>query len=185
MALFQGHQTFALILDVLLAIVTIPSVMTIHPHVGRKMTFKDFLVLNYLIMLIPNAMYACFEIRHLLFIDNIADNPNTMSYLVFGSISLLGLFCAVGACRYILATYPKSQSERFYYMFVLSLINGFGATAGLLDFYSAPAYIFPPYALLALWKILCQPNLILLATVTTILFFLFNLLIDLFSKPSS
>jgi hypothetical protein len=125
-----------------------------------------------------------FEMKHLLFKDGIADSPNLMSYLVFGGVSLFGFLAAVYTCRFLIKHYAKNKGERIVYLFLLSLVLGFGGVVGLLDFASLVAIVFPPALFEIAKSLLASPSLIRLGMATSIFFFMISLLIDYFPKPS-
>ena len=142
MITFQGHQVFpgGLFIDVLSSLwplIFIVLNLTHHlPKIGKGMSFKDYLLVYLFILIIPNSTYGFLEIKHLLVLDHVADNPNIYSWLVFGGVALFCLVCTLVGNLLIVKHYAKSNREVFFYYLGLSLAAGFGSAVGLLDFYS-------------------------------------------------
>ena len=140
---FQGHAAWPYGLggDVIFSLLPLLSICILRlfhllPKIGKNISFWDAFLIYIHVLFIPNTIYAAFEIKHLFLVDNVADNPNLWSYLVFESISLLGLISAMTIARLVIAHYAKTSSEKRIYALGLGFINGFGVSAGLLDFNS-------------------------------------------------
>ena len=181
---FQGHVVwpYGLIGDIFLALLPIACFCIFKrysflPKIGRNMNLWDILSTYIFVLFIPNTIYAMFEIKHLLFIDNVADHPDIWSYIVFGGISLLGLITLVVITKLIIKQYAKNNHEKVFYSLSLSLICGFGVISGLLEFNSWEA--FNPFILITIVnKILATPTYIHLTMVTVPILFLINLIIS-------
>ncbi|NCP46845.1 hypothetical protein GW844_00490 [bacterium] len=188
MGIFQGHQIASLLGTIVMtAWFILPLILKdqkIMPKIGRGMKFWDYLWVYAYALLIPNSTYAFFELRHLVFIDHVADVLSLSSFVVFGGISLIGLLTTIWGIRLMVNYYAKSQAERAVYFLALSLSCGFGAVIGLLDFASFPAVFFPPALILATVILLGHPFLIRVALATATFLFLLNLLLDCFQKPT-
>lgn len=188
MWVFQGHQILALLADVGLAIVWIfilEKIIRYRTEISNKFTGWYILIGYYMVMMIPNSAYAMFELRHLIFIDNVADIPNIWSYIVFGGVSLIGFLSAIYGNRMIIDHLFKDSGGRNFGNLFLSLAQGFGGVAGLLDFYSIVGFIYPPILIQVAGAVFSSPPLIALALGAALLFFLTNFLIDRFSWPST
>lgn len=148
------------------------------PKIGRGMNRWDYFSVYVALLIIPNSTYAMLEVRHVLFVDHVADNPNFWTFLVFGGISLIGLLTTVYGTRLIIDYYAKSKIERLFYNTILSLACGFGAVAGLLNFISLPVVIFPPALLAIALELYEHPIFIALAMAITIFLFGVNLFVD-------
>lgn len=187
MLVFQGHIVWpgGLGGDFVLSLLPIIFFMvlrkfTLLPNIGKTMKFCDYLLAFVNIIFIPNSVYAIFEIKHLFRIDNIADNPNLWSYLIFGGICIVGIISSVVIARLIVRFYAKNKLEIFIYSFFLGMINGLGAAVGLvLNLNSWDI-------LLAIIKIISTNFIFLNSTpflqifiLTTIIFFVFYQVIDI------
>lgn len=189
MSTFQGHEVLALIYNVLLSILWVAVAIwaikfSLMPRVGKRMRIGDYLLLYTFILVMPYSTYAFFEIKHLLWIDKIAEIPDIWSFLIFGGISLIGLFSAVYGTRLIVSYYSKEKRKRLLYFALLSLAHGFGAVIGLLDFTVLDGF-YPPRFLLITNDLLERPLLIVLATVTSLYLFTLYFILDLFPKTPS
>lgn len=185
MLVFQGHAIWAILADIGWPLVWLAMVKWgFLPKIGRGVRFQDWALLYILILLIPNSTYAMFEIKHLIFIDNVADNLNIWSFIVFGGVSLFGFLSALFGTKFLINLYAKSRSERLFYTIFLSLVLGFGGVVGLLDYASLVAIIIPPALIFILWNLLHHTGLILLGLATATFFFVANLLLDFSLKPS-
>jgi hypothetical protein len=175
---FQGHHIFpdGLFLDVLLSLWSLAFLLlkkyNLLPKIGRGMSFKDYFLIYIFILFIPNSTYGFFEIKHLIVIDHIADPPNTLSWLVFGGASALCLACTLIGNMLIVHHFARNKQEIFIYYSFLSLICGFGAVVGLLDFSSIEGLIPLVFPLIC-HEIIRSPSLIFLALGTSA--FLFSL----------
>jgi hypothetical protein len=185
---FQGHQVVSLVWTMLFAgFFLLPVVykkLKIMPKIGRGMKFWDYLLVYLYAILIPNSTYAFFELRHLIFIDLVADTLTPLSFLVFGGISLIGLLTTIWGIRLVVVHYAKSKNERLLYTLVLSLICSFGAVVGIMQYASTLAIVFPPVLILAGLHLLTHIHLIIVAFVTTVFLLVLNLLLDCFNKPT-
>ena len=185
---FQGHGLVKLLIDLIWPILLVALIRYKSywlPTRKPKVTLKDLFVIWVLLMCLPNATYAFFEIKHLILIDKVADNPNIYSYLVFAGIALTGLISTVYIHTFLIKNYAKTTNEIVFLIIFLSLLNGFGTTAGLLDFYSRQAIVFPPIIFMILKQIFTSPQYLSLAIMTTILFYatMVNLLQDHLKNP--
>lgn len=186
MWVFQGHLVVALFADIALAFLWIISVRSLEPNFpkfGRGMGWWDLVVIYYFILMIPNSCYAMFELKHLLFIDTVADVPNIWSFIVFGGTALFGFFTSTYGCRLIMDKYSQRGFQRLLFNIALSLILGFGGVAGLMEYVSIMAF-FPPVLIDILIQLLANPLLMKLALGTSLFFFVVNLITDYIFKPS-
>jgi hypothetical protein len=185
---FQGHQIVSLAGTLLFAgFFLLPIIfkkLKIMPKIGRGMKFWDYVLVYLYAILIPNSTYAFFELRHLIFIDLVADTLTPLSFLVFGGISLIGLLTTIWGIRLVVDHYAKSKRERLLYTLVLSLICSFGAVVGVMQYASYLAMIFPPVLILAGLRLLLHPHLIVIALVTAGFLLILNLLLDHINKPT-
>ncbi len=188
MGVFQGHQIVSLLGELIYAFWVIPLFILIKhklmPKIGHGMKIWDYFAIYAGLLFIPNSAYAMLEIRHLLLIDGVADNPNIWSFIVFGGIALIGLLTTLYGIRLIVDYYSKSKGERLIYNAFLSLSCGFGAVAGLLNFVSLPVIIFPPALISVAIGFRNHPSLISLAAFITIFLFIAFLCSDILIKPS-
>ena len=192
MVFFQGHQVFpgGLFLDVLLSLWPFVFLFLRRAHrlpkVGKGMFILDFLLIYLFVLIIPNSSYAFLEIKHLLLVDHVADIPNLASWLVFGGVSLIGLALTLIGNFLIVDHYAKNKKEIFWYYLFLSLIAGFGASVGLLDF-SSYMGMLPTVLQQIFQSFLGNFPLIILALVTSLLIFLVGFTTHrfLFYKPSA
>lgn len=190
MPTFQGHGLYDLLADLLLVLSVVFFVYRFKkynslPHLGKQMNILSGLFIWFLFMALPNTMYAFFELKHLIFIDGIADNGivnnhNIYSYLIFGGISLTGLLATVYLNVLLVSHYAKNNSEMFFYLVLLCLVQCFGAVAGLMDNFSLDGLIFPPVIFRILWQIFNTPNLLATATLASI--FLYSLSLPFVNK---
>jgi hypothetical protein len=188
MGYFQGHQIFALLANLILSLWSINVFLFIKlgvmPKIGHGMKLWDYLWLYVILLFVPNSLYAMFELRHVLLIDHVADNPDVWSFLVFGGIAVFGFLSTVWGIRILLDYYAKSKQERLIYGLILSTVCGFGAIAGLLDYTSITGVIFPPILINVAREFVLHPTLILFASVCTAILFIVNLSTDRLYKPS-
>lgn len=187
MGKFQGHGLQSIYVEIVLAVFWIFLFLVLRhfrllPKIRRRMTLLDYLVVLIFVLFIPNSTYAFWEIKHLIFHYKVAVPPNLFSYLVFGSISLLGLITSVFGTRMIVNHYAKNQKERVIYFFFLSLICGFGAMVGQLNLNSWDLLNFSKITH-AYVSLLGHPQLILVALISAFVIFSINILIDYFLKP--
>ena len=146
------------------------------------MNLWDYSRVLFFVIWAPNTAYEMFEVRHLLLIDGVSDNPDVWSYVVFVSISLLGFLIATHLGRLIIDYYSASPKERKLYAFFLSLDYGIGVPLGLLGLNS--------YDLINLSKfydvlinVPARPELMALSVIIILFFFVLQLLLDRFYKP--
>ncbi|KKT40071.1 MAG: hypothetical protein UX47_C0007G0096 [Candidatus Collierbacteria bacterium GW2011_GWA2_46_26] len=188
MGVFQGHQVASLLGTLIMAVwFILPLIfkkLEIMPKIGRGMKFWDYFLVYAYALLIPNSTYAMFEIRHLLYLDGVADLLSISSFVVFGSLSLIGLLTTIWGIRLVVDHYAKSKKERAIYTIALSTICSFGAVVGIMQFASFPAILFPPVLILCGIELLARPHLILVALATTLFLFILNLLLDYFHQPT-
>lgn len=188
MGVFQGHQIVSLLGTLVMVVwFILPLIfkkLKIMPKIGHGMKFRDYFWVYAYALLIPNSTYAFFELRHLIFIDHVADVLTPSSFMVFGSISLVGLLTTIWGIRLVVDYYAKSKMERVVYTLALSLFCGFGAVIGILNFASFPAVLFPPVLILFTIILLGHPFFIQVALATATFLFLLNLLLDCFQKPT-
>jgi len=185
---FQGHQVVSLVWTLLFAgfflLPVIFKKLKIMPKIGRGMKFWDYILVYLYAILIPNSTYAFFELRHLIFIDLVADTLTPWSFVVFGGISLIGLLTTIWGIRLVVNYYSKSKKERLVYTLVLSHVCSFGAVVGVMQYSSYLAMIFPPVLILAGLHLLTHIHLIVIACITAGFLLILNLLLDHFHKPT-
>ena len=135
----------------------------ISNDISKNSTIWDILFIYCFILLIPNSTYAFFEIKHIIF-------SNSISIMVFGGISLIGLACTLVGNLLIVDHYAKNIRETLVYYLFLSLICGFGASVGLLN-YSSPIGFMPQFFPQIALEIYQHPVLIFLALGTSAIIF--------------
>lgn len=142
MIVFQAHQVFPgglflnLILCLLpLAIILILKKLRFLPKIGKLSKIFDVFFIYCFILLLPNALYGFFEIKHVIC-------SSWASFFVFGGMSFIGLSCTLITNMLIVDHYAKNKVEMFIYYLILSLICGFGAAVGLLDYTSLVGFKF-------------------------------------------
>lgn len=183
MILFQGHEVWPHGLGGDVALSILPPIVfyllkyfNLLPKIGKHMGLWDILLVYLFILFAPNSIYASFEIKHLIFFDHVADHPNLYSFLVFGSISLLGVASTFLTARQIIGYYGHGVWSRLFFTLTISLINGVGVVAGLLDFNSLeglnPLIIFE-----IVTKIANSPRYQLILIFTATIFFVLNYLV--------
>jgi hypothetical protein len=172
---FQGHGVEELAFNILRAIFAFVVAAKFTPKIGRGMKILDWLGIWCLVVILPNTSYAFFEIKHLIFADGVADLPNIYSKLVFGGVALIGLLSTIYLTVHLVNHYAKNTTEVVLYLGSLSVINGFGATAGLLDFYSYQGF-WPPNLIQIAAQIVSAPNYFAVATLASILFYAVSLI---------
>lgn len=185
MFLFQGHEAFpgGLGGDIFLSLLPVGIFLfldffSLLPKIGKRMSLWDILLILSYVLIIPNTVYAFFEIKHLFFIDTIADSPNFLSYVVFIDISLLGLACSLLISRLVIKHYAKNSFEQKIYSIFLGLINGAGVTAGLIDLNSWDMIIKPHHTITSLAEALYTPHYFYIFVLTAIVSFVVNLYIS-------
>jgi hypothetical protein len=151
------------------------------PKIGKKIAKWEYLFIWLLVMFLPNTMYASYEIRHLILIDNIADNGtvhnlNNLSYLVFGGISLLGIITTIYLNVLLVRYYAKSNLEIFIYLTSLCFIQSFGSVAGLMDYFSVDGLFFPPLVFHILWQIFITQRFLVISVISTVFMFMISLI---------
>lgn len=171
---FQGHGIYHLLTDISWAMAA--YIYVIHfpkylPKIGKYMNVFDVLKLWVLIMIIPNATYAFFEIKHLMFVDKVAEDPNLFSYIVFGGISLLGFISTYRIMTKLVSHYSANADQLLLYQSFFSLVLGFGSVAGLLDFNSYEGIFFPPIIVEIVASLYKNPGMLGLALLTCIFVF--------------
>lgn len=184
MFIFQNHAVFpgGLFLDLLLCLLPVISFLILKktghlPKIGKHMTFWNFIFVYCFILFIPNSTYAFFEMKHVI-------NSSLTSIFVFGSVAFIGLACTLIGNLLIVSHYAKNKIEIFVYYLFLSLIGGFGAVVGLLE-YNSPIGLIPIYIPLIGIELLKNTPLILLASATALLIFILGYFTHLLLlKPS-
>lgn len=150
MIVYQGHQVFptGLFLDLVLCLLPLALILSIKklgcwPKIGKGGTIWGYLLVYFFLIYLPHATYAFFEIKHTIF-------TSWESFAVFGGISLFGLSCTLICNILIVDHYAKNTKEMFLNYLFLSLICGFGAAIGLLDYSGISGlmpFLFPQIAL--------------------------------------
>jgi uncharacterized membrane protein len=186
---FQGHVVwpYGLAGDIALALIPIVAFLILRffsklPKIGTETTLWHCLIISPFVLWIPNAAYAALEIKHLFVVDNVAENPDFWSYIVFGGVSLLGLFATIYLGQLVIDYYAKTAQEQKIYAFFLSFINGSGAYLGLLGFDSQDALNPNKYHQIV-EKLPTSPDFMITAIVLAICLFVIFLLINHFRQP--
>lgn len=142
MIVFQAHQVFpgGLFLNLILCLLPLIVFLILKklgllPKIGKQSKIFDLFFIYCFILLLPNALYAFFEIKHVIY-------SSWTSFFVFGGMSLIGLSCTLIINMLIVDHYAKNKIEMFVYYLILSLICGFGAAVGLLDYTSLVGFKF-------------------------------------------
>lgn len=172
---FFGHELFpgGIAVNFIWPIVTICTLCLLIKLQGKRsiMGFVAKTGLWYLfLILLPNATYLMLEIRHLIYLDGIADEFNPISYTVFVFFSLAGLVLSIHTI--LLATRRLEVLSKHFWLstFALAFLSFWGAMVGFGDFYSYHAITKP----LKAWKIamttlqLESPQIITFAVLLTI-----------------
>jgi len=147
---YQGHQVFpgGLFLDLVLCLLPLALILSIKksncwPKIGKGGTIWGYLFVYFVLIFLPHTTYAFFEIKHTIF-------TSWESFAVFGGISLVGLSCTLICNMLVVNHYAKSNKEMFFYYLFLSLVCGFGAAVGLLDYSGVQnlvPFLFPQIAI--------------------------------------
>lgn len=171
MLIFQNHMVFpgGLFLDLLLCISAISLFLILQkkcrlPQIGKNMNFWDIILVYFFVLFIPNSTYAFFEMKHVIF-------SSLASVLVFGSVAFVGLACTLLGNFLVVHHYAKNKKETLLYYLFLSLIGGFGAVVGLLNYHSVSGFV-PLFLPLIGIELLQNTPLVLLALITSFLIFI-------------
>ncbi len=184
MGVFQGHQVSSILFEIILAVFWLILILLYgYPKVAKGMRFRDWFYLYVFILVMPNSTYAFFELKHLLVVGLMAEPLNGLSVLVFGSVALLGFLMSILQSQLFAKHYTLGKKRNWIHLAV-SLILGFGAVAGEMNYASIVAVIFPFSLIDMAFHLLASPGLIGIALATATLLFFYNLLVDHLHKPS-
>lgn len=185
MGVFQGHQVLALAYDILIPILVLVAIVSLISLFRINKTTFRWIALAILLFLVvfwwPNSVYAVLEIKHLLLIDTVADNPDVMSFIVFGGISLFGYLLTIIGNRWIIQSLSHNDRLGLLLNIMLSTTGGFGGVAGLVNITSFQGSMSPGILIMFLKWILLNPGLLWLAVGLATLIFLS---VQLTSRPS-
>lgn len=189
MLVFQGHRILAMLGNLALAdTVLLSIVLFVIVYKGYKNPLLKLGILGVITFLViffwPNSAYLMLEVKHLVMVDTVADDPNLMSYLVFGGLSLIGFVLTVLGNRIMIDHLTDSKIARTTLNLILSLISGIGGVAGFLDLYSIQGILAPKLLAIFTLRILTSPPLAFLAIGVSLLLFMTNIFLDLKKKPS-
>lgn len=171
---FKGHGILAMVANVVLAIWPPVALIAFENHIRPVNTIGTVICGLYFLIMFPHPTYLFFEIKHLLFKDGVADDPDSTAIMVFGGLSLLGLAIQVLTNVLLIQLLP-AQLPRIYMTLILSFLASFGTCLGLTDLVSLHIF-WPPLVVEHLIKVLRSRELIGICFFTTVLLSLLTLL---------
>jgi hypothetical protein len=143
---FQGHGLIDLFYDIICPLITLIFLWKFRwllPKIGKDSSVWDVIFVGIIFLFLPNNYYAFFEAKHLLIESQALQSPTALSFLVYGSISVLGLYSTVYSTVVLVGHYAKNTTQVLIGLLILCFANGFGVALGLLDLYSWQAVTNP------------------------------------------
>jgi hypothetical protein len=163
-----GHQIFpgGIFMNVVWAISPI-IILKAYLKYQYSMSKIQKILLGWLfITFLPNTLYLAFEIKHLIKMDNVADDLTILAVIVFSGLSLLGIILTTYTVIKTVNNVKPISLLPDLSIIMLSCVTSIGAVIGLEEATSFMGFLFPPIIFVYLYKVFTTPNLLLIFLVS-------------------
>lgn len=149
---FYGHGTTTIIINIFVALIapllmygTFKWILSEHSMIAIVFALVEFAIFAPFVLASPS--YLCFELKHVLFRDGIADTSR-IGQSAFFIMSLVGYLSGVLTIKIIVEVIPfLNNAYMILEVIVLSFASAYGGAIGLCDGVPTDLFIYPKYFL--------------------------------------